>query len=91
MTDKSNMFDEMPFASLHHFLLNSANNTHSPESPYLHEKKNGEWIHYTYADVLTKVNYFANWLVSQGLQKGDRVGMITDNCPDYYVMQDSRG
>ncbi len=86
MTDNSHMFDEMPFDSLHHFLLNSANNTHTPDSPYLHEKKNGEWIHYTYAEILTKVNYFANWLVSQGLQKGDRVGMITDNCPDYYVI-----
>lgn len=80
------MYDEMPFASLHHFLLNSATNIHSMDSPYLHEKVGDKWIYYTYADILTKVDYFANWLLSQGLEKGDRVGMITDNCPDYYII-----
>jgi long-chain acyl-CoA synthetase len=86
MKDRSVMYDDKPFKSLHHFLLNSANNLHSPSEPYLYEKIKGEWISYTYHDILTKVDYFANWLMSQGLEKGDRVGMITDNCPNYYVI-----
>ena len=86
MKDRSVMYDDKPFKSLHHFLLNSANSLHSPSSPYLHEKIKGEWVSYTYQDILTKVDYFASWLMSQGLEKGDRVGMITDNCPNYYII-----
>lgn len=38
---------------------------------------------WTYADIEIRVNRLSNVLISLGIQKGDRVGMLHVNCPQY--------
>jgi long-chain acyl-CoA synthetase len=49
-------------------------------------KEKGVWEKYTYQDVLDAVAQIGSWLMEMGLEKGDRVAMVLDNCPEYYFI-----
>jgi long-chain acyl-CoA synthetase len=49
-------------------------------------KEKGVWEKYTYQDVLDAVAQIGSWLMELGLEKGDRVAMVLDNCPEYYFI-----
>lgn len=80
---------EPQFKSLHHFFLNAANHIHQPSRPYLFQKIKGTWTEFTYAYILEQVDYVTSFLISQGLKKGDRVAIMLENCPQYYVLDQS--
>jgi len=80
---------EPQFQSLHHLFLNAANNIHNPSRPYLFQKIKGQWVEFTYAYLLEQINYVTSFLVSEGLQKGDRVAIMLENCPQYYALDQS--
>ncbi len=40
-------------------------------------------IHYTFAEIESRVNQLANGLIGMGLKKGDRVAFLDQNCPWY--------
>jgi long-chain acyl-CoA synthetase len=74
------------FRSLHEFFLNSANKIHNPEAVYLSRKVDGVWVDFTYKQLLQTIDNLTAWFISKGLQKGDRVAMILENCPEFYCI-----
>jgi len=80
---------EPQFQSLHHLFLNAANNIHTPSRPYLFQKVKGKWTEFTYEYLLEQIDYITSFLVSEGLQKGDRVAIMLENCPQYYILDQS--
>jgi long-chain acyl-CoA synthetase len=80
---------EPQFQSLHHFFLNAANNIHNPSRPYLFQKITGIWTEFTYAYLLEQIDAVTSYLISHGLEKGDRVAILLENCPQYYVLDQS--
>src|SRR5574343_294975 len=80
------MQNDPSFTSLHHFFLNSANKIHTPQHTYLMEKVDGVWKEYSYQYLLTEIEKVAAYLVNCGLEKGDRIAIILENCPEYYII-----
>ncbi len=74
------------FRSLHEFFLNAANNIWDPSREYLFQKLNGEWKGITYATLLSQINELAAWMLDKGLEKGDRVALLLENSPQFYVI-----
>ena len=60
------MQNDPSFTSLHHFFLNSANNIHNLQRPYLFQKEKGEWREYTYEYLLQEINKAAAFFVNHG-------------------------
>ena len=79
-------FKDPDYKSLHEFFLNSAHHIHTPETVYLSKKEAGTWVDLTYGDMLGYIDCISAWFCSRGLQKGDRVALILDNCPEYYCI-----
>lgn len=77
---------EPNFKSLHEFYVNAATKIHSLDYPVMFAKEKGVWEKYTYQDVLDAVAQIGSWLMEMGLEKGDRVAMVLDNCPEYYFI-----
>lgn len=71
------------FNSLHEFFLRSANKLHDLDSPFLHKKVHGEYQPISYGTALEKINAISTYLMSLGWQKGDKLAMILENCPEY--------
>ncbi len=80
---------EPQFKSLHHFFLNAAHNIHNPSRPYLFQKIKGIWTEFTYAYLSEQIDAVTSFLISHGLVKGDRVAILLENCPQYYVLDQS--
>ncbi len=80
---------EPQFKSLHHLFLNAANNIHNPQRPYLFQKVKGVWTEFTYENLLQQIDCITSYLISEGLQKGDRVAIMLENCPQYYILDQS--
>lgn len=80
------MENDPKFNNLHEFLLNAANHIHNPDRIYLYKKQKGEWIGYTYKQVLEEINKLAAFFMELGLAKGDRVAMILENSPEYFMI-----
>ena len=79
-------FKDPDFKSLHQFFLNSAHHIHTPDTVYLTRKESGKWVDYTYRDLLGYIDCLTGWLMSRGLQKGDRVALILENSPEFYCI-----
>ena len=84
-----NEFKDPDYKSLHQFFLNSAHHIHTPDTVYLTKKEKGAWVDYTYRDLLAYIDCITGWLMSRGLQKGDRVSLIMDNSPEFYCIDQS--
>jgi long-chain acyl-CoA synthetase len=82
-------FKDPDYRSLHQFFLNSAHHIHTPDTVYLSRKESGIWVDYTYRDLLAYVDCLTGWLMSRGLQKGDRVALILENSPEFYCIDQS--
>jgi long-chain acyl-CoA synthetase len=74
------------FKSLHEFYVHAATEIHSLNHPVMFAKEKGVWEKYTYQDVLECVAQIGAWFMELGLEKGDRVAMVLDNCPEYYFI-----
>lgn len=71
----------VPYRSLKHLLENRA--SESPEKVYLiHYDADGNREEITYAQLNARVNQLANFLVAQGVRRGDRVATIAYNHSD---------
>ena len=77
---------EPNFNSLHEFYVHAATEIHSLNHPVMFAKEKGVWEKYTYQDVLECVAQIGAWFMEMGLEKGDRVAMVLDNCPEYYFI-----
>lgn len=51
-----------------------------PDNPYLWEKKNGEYTAASYVEVKRRVLNFAGALCLLGMNKGDRIALLSEGC-----------
>lgn len=56
-----------------------------PDSPALAQKRAGGFQALTYAQLDARVRQFARGLAALGIEPGDRVALIGENCPDWVV------
>src|SRR4051812_25409974 len=72
-------FKDPEFGSLHEFLINSANNIHSPGYLFLFEKVNGRYEGISYKETFENIEKWAAYLYQCGIRKGDKVAVILEN------------
>lgn len=71
------------FGSLHEFLINSANNIHSPEHTFLMEKSDNVYKEISYAETFKNIEKWAAYLYDIGIRKGDKLAIVLENCPEF--------
>ncbi|SMO73748.1 AMP-dependent synthetase/ligase [Solitalea koreensis] len=64
-------------------LRNVVQHIKSPDSPFLMEKKNGIYKPISFQQTLANADAFSAWFFANGIIKGDRLGLIIENCPEY--------
>src|SRR5476651_1807214 len=65
------------------FIRNTVAHIHPESHPFLQHKVGNEWKVITYGDALTKIDAISAWMLDIGVAKGDRLGLIIENGPDY--------
>ncbi|MFZ9755176.1 MAG: AMP-dependent synthetase/ligase [Bacteroidia bacterium] len=77
------------FASLHVMFEHAAHTLNTPETTFLQYKEEGTWKSISYQRILDEVQALASYYTHLGLEKGDRVALCMDNCPEYYSIDQS--
>ena len=65
------------------FIRNVVANIHPETHTFLKHKVGNEWVDISYKQALDKIDAVSAWFLSIGIQKGDRLGLIIENGPDY--------
>ncbi|MBB4086063.1 AMP-dependent synthetase/ligase [Sphingomonas carotinifaciens] len=55
------------------------------DAPFLSRKQNGAWVSISWADAARAVASLANALTDIGLQRGDRVMLVSENRPEWCI------
>jgi long-chain acyl-CoA synthetase len=66
-------------ALLRHIVAHLHPDTH----PFLAHKVKDQWIDISYREAIEKIDAISAWLLNLGIQKGDRLGLVIENGPDY--------
>jgi long-chain acyl-CoA synthetase len=53
--------------------------------PALMKKSANQWVSITYTQLLTMVKDFGTSLINMGMGKGDRIAVLTHNCPEWVI------
>ena len=64
-------------------LRNVVANIHQPEETFLIHKRNAEWEEISYQHTLNCADAVSAFFLAQGIRKGDRMGLMIENGPDY--------
>nr|WP_242691562.1 long-chain fatty acid--CoA ligase [Pedobacter sp. SYSU D00823] len=64
-------------------LRNVVSNIHSPQTTFLLHKNKNEWEEISYKQTLDAADAISAYLLSIGITKGDRLGFIIENSPQY--------
>ena len=73
----------MTFTSLHHAFLHSVERY--PEEPALKHVVDGEYVSISFRELERRARLFALGLLELGVAPGDRVGMISENRPEWAI------
>src|ERR1700712_4053541 len=65
------------------FIRNVLANIHPKTHTFLKHKVGNDWIEISYKQALEKIDAVSAWFLSIGIKKGDRLGLIIENGPDY--------
>lgn len=65
------------------FIRNVVASIHPETHTFLKHKVGNEWVDISYKQALEKIDAVSAWFLSIGIQKGDRLGLIIENGPDY--------
>jgi len=65
------------------FIRNVVANIHPETHTFLKHKIGNEWVEISYKQTLEKIDAVSAWMLNIGIQKGDRLGLIIENGPDY--------
>ncbi|GAX89103.1 AMP-dependent synthetase/ligase [Effusibacillus lacus] len=57
----------------------------NPSKECLRNKQDGQWHSITYAEFWNEIQYFAIGLKSLGVKEGDKVGLLSNNCPQWAI------
>ncbi|WP_158795739.1 long-chain fatty acid--CoA ligase [Pedobacter sp. L105] len=71
------------FSTVPGLLRNVVENIHPPEDTFLIHKKNEEWENISFKQTLNKADAVAAFFLEKKIVKGDRLGLIIENGPDY--------
>jgi long-subunit acyl-CoA synthetase (AMP-forming) len=58
-----------------------------PNTTYMSQPLNGEWIHYTWAQAGQEIRKLASWLKAQGYEPGSKIAIVSKNCA-HWIMAD---
>ena len=64
-------------------IRNVVKNIHPTSHPFLLHKKHEEYEPITYQTVLDNADAISAFMLASGVEKGDRVALIIENCPEY--------
>ncbi|HAL83706.1 MAG TPA: long-chain fatty acid--CoA ligase, partial [Mucilaginibacter sp.] len=64
-------------------IRNIVKNIHPDTHTFMTHKVNDVWEEISYRQALDKIDAISAWLLDMGIQKGDRLALIIENCPDY--------
>ncbi|MVN89532.1 AMP-dependent synthetase/ligase [Mucilaginibacter aquatilis] len=56
---------------------------HPDTHPFLTDKVNKQWVNISYREAIEKIDAITAWLLHVGVCKGDRIGLVIENGPDY--------
>jgi long-chain acyl-CoA synthetase len=70
-------------ATVPQFIRNTVKYIHPETHTFLQHKVGEVWKEITYGEALTKIDAISAWLLDIGVTKGDRLGLIIENGPDY--------
>jgi len=65
------------------FIRNVVANIHPETHTFMKYKLGNEWVEISYKQALEKIDAVSAWMLNIGIQKGDRLGLIIENGPDY--------
>jgi long-chain acyl-CoA synthetase len=71
------------FSTVPSLLRNVVENIHNPEETFLIQKKDTEWQEISFATTLKKADLVSAFFLNKGIKKGDRMGLIIENSPEY--------
>src|SRR5471030_1128703 len=64
-------------------IRNTVANIHPDTDTFLIHKVKDAWVDVSYREALTKIDAISAWFLNIGIKKGDRLGLIIENGPDY--------
>ncbi len=64
-------------------LRNVITNVHPEDKTFLKRKINDNWEGISFKQTLENADHISSYFLSIGIGKGDRVGFILENCPEY--------
>lgn len=56
-----------------------------PNRVFLQQSKNNKWMKITYAEAGIQMRKIAQYLIKSGIGNGDRVGILSKNCPEWIM------
>src|ERR1700743_2603274 len=64
-------------------IRNIVKNIHPETRTFLSHKVGDSWVEISYREALEKSDAVSAWFLEMGIKKGDRLGLIIENGPDY--------
>lgn len=64
-------------------LRNVVQNVKSPDTTFLLEKNGDDYKPITFGETLANADALSAWFLDKGIQKGDRLGFLIENCTKY--------
>jgi long-chain acyl-CoA synthetase len=64
-------------------IRNTVANIHPDTNTFLIHKVKDNWTQISYREALMKIDAISAWLLNIGIKKGDRLGLIIENGPEY--------
>ncbi len=55
------------------------------DKPFLWSKKGDQWVSQSWSELRAQVTALADALVARGIQPGDRVALVAENRPEWFV------
>ncbi|MBB2151295.1 AMP-dependent synthetase/ligase [Pedobacter gandavensis] len=71
------------FSTVPSLLRNVVENIHKPTETFLIHKKNADWEEISFEKTLERADAVASFFLDKGIVKGDRMGLMIENSPDY--------
>ncbi len=71
------------FSTVPDLLRNVVKNIHPETNTFLIHKEDGLWKEISFKETLQKADAISAYLLCNGIKKGDRIGFIIDNSPEY--------
>jgi long-chain acyl-CoA synthetase len=56
---------------------------HPDTHPFLTHKVTDAWVDISYREAIEKIDAISAWFLHMGIQKGDRIGLVIENGPEY--------